>query len=107
VVHKILAEEYSDGPGGLSGNDDAGQMSAWYMFSAMGFYPVDPVSNNYELSVPLFDSVTILLPNDKKFQLKAIRKGNRRSVLYNGKELKGHAITYEQIMQGGELVFFF
>lgn len=107
VVHKILAEEYSDGPGGLSGNDDAGQMSAWYLFAAMGFYPVDPVSNNYELSVPIFDSVTILLPNNKKFQLKAVHKGNRRSVLYNGKALKGHAITYEQIMQGGELVFFF
>ncbi|WPQ62746.1 GH92 family glycosyl hydrolase [Chitinophaga sancti] len=107
TVHKILAEEYADGPGGLSGNDDAGQMSAWYLFASMGFYPVDPVSNNYELSVPIFDKVTILLPDNKKFQLKAVQRRGRRSLLYNGKELKGHAITYEQIMQGGELVFFF
>ena len=61
TVRGILNEEYSDGPGGLGGNDDAGQMSAWYVFAALGFYPVDPVSNEYQLCSPLFDSVTIRL----------------------------------------------
>jgi putative alpha-1,2-mannosidase len=49
TVRKILSEEYSNGPGGLGGNDDAGQMSAWYIFAAMGFYPVNPVSGQYLL----------------------------------------------------------
>jgi putative alpha-1,2-mannosidase len=64
-VQKILSEEYSDGPGGLSGNEDAGQMSAWYVFAALGFYPVNPVSNEYLLSSPIFNSVKIKLPNER------------------------------------------
>jgi predicted alpha-1,2-mannosidase len=68
-VSKILAEEYSDGPGGLSGNDDAGQMSAWYVFAAMGFYPVDPVSTNYQLNAPQFDAVKIKLSTGKEVNI--------------------------------------
>ncbi len=67
VVREILNGEYSDGPGGLSGNDDAGQMSAWYVFGAMGFYPVDPVSGNYIMCSPLFDSIQISLPGNRIF----------------------------------------
>jgi putative alpha-1,2-mannosidase len=58
VAH-ILDTEYNDTPGGLSGNDDAGQMSAWYIFSSMGFYPVCPATNKYMLSAPRFQKVTL------------------------------------------------
>lgn len=92
VVHKILAEEYSDGPGGLSGNDDAGQMSAWYMFAAMGFYPVDPVGNNYEVCEPIFEKVTITLPKGKMLVITPDKRDSTR-----------RAITYERIMEGGEI----
>ncbi len=65
TVKNLLSEEYGTGPGGLSGNDDAGQMSAWYVFGAMGFYPVCPGSNMYQLSSPIFDKVVLNL--NKKY----------------------------------------
>ncbi|MET3115553.1 putative alpha-1,2-mannosidase [Pedobacter sp. CG_S7] len=107
VVRSILSEEYSDGPGGLSGNDDAGQMSAWYIFAAIGFYPVNPVSTAYQLSSPLFDKVTMQLPADKKWEIICHKKS--ASALYiskiylNGKLYDKNFITYQQIMQGGKL----
>lgn len=106
-VRKIMAEEYSDGAGGLSGNDDAGQMSAWYVFAAMGFYPVDPVSNNYQLSSPLFDQVTMKLRSDKTFTLQTY-KANALSIYidkvkWNGKPYNKNFITYLMITQGGKL----
>ena len=66
VAH-ILDTEYNDSPGGLSGNDDAGQMSAWYVFSSMGFYPVCPATDRYMLSAPRFQKVTLNLEGGKKF----------------------------------------
>ncbi|QNA43447.1 GH92 family glycosyl hydrolase [Lacibacter sediminis] len=106
-VRKILTEEYSDGVGGLSGNDDAGQMSAWYVFAAMGFYPVDPVSNNYLLSAPLFEKVTMRLQGNKTFTLQT-HKANAQSIYidkvkWNGKPYNKNFITYTNIMQGGKL----
>ncbi len=68
-VTQIMREMYRNTPDGLCGNEDCGQMSAWYIFSAMGFYPVDPVSGEYELGVPLFDEVTIELPDGKIFTI--------------------------------------
>lgn len=108
-VRKILTEEYSDGAGGLSGNDDAGQMSAWYVFAAMGFYPVDPVSNNYLLSSPLFENVTMRLQGSKTFILQT-HKANTQSIYidkvkWNGKPYNKNFITYTMIMQGGKLEF--
>jgi predicted alpha-1,2-mannosidase len=106
-VRKILADEYSDGAGGLSGNDDAGQMSAWYVFAAMGFYPVDPVSNNYQLSSPLFDKVTMKLSGNKYFQLRTHKSSPAavyiQQVRWNGKQYNKNHITYSMIMQGGKL----
>ncbi|MEJ8844913.1 GH92 family glycosyl hydrolase [Lacibacter sp. H375] len=106
-VRKILAEEYSDGAGGLSGNDDAGQMSAWYVFAAMGFYPVDPVSNNYQLSSPLFDKVNMKLQGNKVFELLTHKTSPTaiyiRQVKWNGKLYNKNYITYSMIMQGGKL----
>ena len=66
VAH-ILDTEYNDTPGGLSGNDDAGQMSAWYIFSSMGFYPVCPATDRYMLSAPRFQKITLNLQNNKKY----------------------------------------
>ena len=68
-VTQIMREMYRNTPDGLCGNEDCGQMSAWYVFSAMGFYPVDPVSGEYELGAPLFDEVSIELPDGKTFTI--------------------------------------
>jgi predicted alpha-1,2-mannosidase len=106
-VRKILTEEYSDGGGGLSGNDDAGQMSAWYVFAAMGFYPVDPVSNNYLLTSPLFDKVTMKLQDNKVFELRSHKTSATalyiQQVKWNGKAYRKNYITYSMIIQGGKL----
>lgn len=107
AVRKILATEYSDGPGGLGGNDDAGQMSAWYMFAAMGFYPVNPVSGEYLLCSPLFDRITITLQNGKKFEIICHKPGPKsmyiHSVKLNGKMMPDNFIRYNDIRNGGKL----
>lgn len=93
TVKHILATEYSNTPGGLTGNDDAGQMSAWYVFSAMGFYPVCPGSNEYQLSSPVFSEVKLNLDKQYypggEFVLKAKGADNKKiftSLLVDGKE---------------------
>lgn len=108
IVHTILAEEYNDGPGGLSGNDDAGQMSAWYVFAAMGFYPVDPVSNNYQLTSPLFDRIKISLPGGNKvFEIQTHKATSDdiyiQKIRWNGKTYDKNFITYQMIQSGGKL----
>ncbi|MEO6522903.1 MAG: GH92 family glycosyl hydrolase [Mucilaginibacter sp.] len=107
AVRKILAAEYSDGPGGLGGNDDAGQMSAWYMFAAMGFYPVNPVSGEYLLCSPIFDHVAISLKDGKIFNV-ACHKTSKNAqyihlVKWNGKPMLNSFIRYSDIMNGGKL----
>jgi predicted alpha-1,2-mannosidase len=106
-VKKILAEEYSDGPGGLSGNDDAGQMSAWYVFAAMGFYPLNPVAGEYLLSAPLFKKVSIRLSGNRKFEMithpSSATAGFISKVFWNGKLYDKNFITYSLIRQGGRL----
>jgi putative alpha-1,2-mannosidase len=108
-VKKILAEEYSDGPGGLSGNDDAGQMSAWYVFAAMGFYPVNPVGNEYLLCTPLFDHVTIGISEKKKMELICHKSSASAmyisKVYYNGKLYNKNFITYSMLLNGDKLEF--
>ncbi len=106
-VRKILSEEYSDGPGGLSGNDDAGQMSAWYVFAAMGFYPVDPVSGDYQICSPLFDNVTINLPNGKTFTI-ICRKKTAASfyinhISRNGKAYLKTSFNHADLIKGGTM----
>ena len=108
-VHHILETEYNDTPGGLSGNDDAGQMSAWYVFSSLGFYPVCPGTPYYYIGTPSFDKVTLNLENGRKFILSAHRKdaGNYliQSATLNGKPLGGYRLSHQQILNGGELLF--
>ncbi len=107
VVRRILTEEYSDGAGGLSGNDDAGQMSAWYVFSAIGFYPVDPVSGDYLLAAPLFDQVLLRLPAGKKLSIACYRSkaGDNfiSQVRWNGKPYTKNYLSHQQIAAGGKL----
>jgi len=107
VVRQILKEEYSDGPGGLSGNDDAGQMSAWYIFAAMGFYPVDPVSGEHVICSPLFDKITLQLPRNKKLQIVCHKQNAGDSYIqqikWNGAPYTKNFITYSQIINGGVL----
>ncbi|MCQ2183922.1 MAG: GH92 family glycosyl hydrolase [Bacteroidales bacterium] len=95
VVKEILLSEYRNTPGGLSGNDDTGQMSAWYVFSSMGFYPVCPGSGEYALGVPAFESVTIHLENGRDFTISrsSDARGPRRPFL-----------KHRRILRGGRLV---
>jgi predicted alpha-1,2-mannosidase len=107
VVRKIMAEEYSNGPGGLGGNDDAGQMSAWYMFAALGFYPVNPISGEYLLCSPIFDSSSINLNNGKVFKVIAHKTSGTakyiHAVKWNSLPMRKNYITYSAIMKGGTL----
>lgn len=111
TVKHLLNTEYGVGPGGVSGNDDAGQMSAWYVFGAIGFYPVCPGSNEYQLSSPIFEKVTLNL--DKryypkgKFQIQA--EGANGNSIFSSVKLnrKTHAtsIQHQDLKDGGKLKF--
>lgn len=108
IIRQIMDKFYTNTPGGLCGNEDCGQMSAWYIFSAMGFYPVNPVGGTFELGIPYFDNMQLNLPNGKTFTI--LQEGDMstneiKEVRLNNKILTGHTITYQQIMKGGELVF--
>ncbi len=106
-VTTIMNKLYTDQPDGLCGNEDCGQMSAWYVFSAMGFYPVNPVSGQYEIGSPLFPKTELHLANGKTFTVIAhnVNKENIyiQSVLLNGKAYDKSFITHEQIMSGATL----
>jgi len=106
---RVMHELYRNTPDGLCGNEDCGQMSAWYVFSAMGFYPVDPVSGRYEIGTPLYPEVKLHLSGGKVFTVSApaVSKTNCyiRSTKLNGKVYDKTYITYEQIMSGGVLEF--
>lgn len=103
----ICEKLYKAGPGGLSGNDDMGSMSSWYNFSAMGFYPVTPGANRYEIGSPVFDLVTIKLDNGKTFRIEA--KNNSKANIYiqsarlNGKKISKTWIFHKEIMDSGIL----
>lgn len=108
-VRHILDTEYLNEPGGLSGNDDAGQMSAWFVFSAMGFYPVCPSTEWYYLGAPLFDRITVTPEDGHEFVISApgASCGNKifSTVSFNGKEVSGFRISHSDITSGGTLVF--
>ncbi|MGZ3844636.1 MAG: GH92 family glycosyl hydrolase [Flavisolibacter sp.] len=106
-VRKILNEEYSDGAGGLSGNDDAGQMSAWYVFAALGFYPVNPVSDEYLISSPLFDKTSINVGGQKPFEI-IVHKTSKDAIFiqkmkWNNEDYNKYSITHSMIVHGGLL----
>lgn len=109
TVRMILKNQYHNGPDGLGGNDDTGQMSAWYIFSALGFYPVSPGSAEYQIGSPLVQRATLRLENGKTFSIEAINQGDKnvyiRKIELNGKPLNRLHITHGEIMRGGKLVF--
>ena len=109
LTHRVLRELYTDKPNGLCGNEDCGQMSAWYVFASLGFYPVDPLSGRYELVTPLFRQSTITLPNGRTLRLSAPELNDKKryikSVTINGRVHRKSYITYEELMQGGEVRF--
>lgn len=100
---------YSDKPDGLCGNEDCGQMSAWYIFSSMGLYPVNPAGGAFVFGSPLFDEVTISLPGNKEFTVKSFNNSDQnmyiQSVKLNGAIYTRSYITYKEIMNGGTLEF--
>jgi predicted alpha-1,2-mannosidase len=109
LVHKICNEFYKNSPDGLIGNEDCGQMSAWYVLSALGFYPVCPGSGEYVLGTPVFDKATIFLENGKKFSITAKRdKKNSfyvKTVELNKKDQNGSVLQHSDIMKGSSLNF--
>jgi len=109
MVRYILKHLYRTGPDGLCGNDDCGQMSAWYVFSAMGFYPVCPGTPYYVIGSPSLDRVKIHLDNGKIFEIIAKNYSPENiyisQVFLNGKELNRLWITHDEIMKGGKMVF--
>lgn len=108
-VRMILPKMYKPTPDGLGGNDDTGQMSAWYIFSSLGFYPVAPGSDQYSLGSPAVDGAVIQLPEEKTLEIIAKNQSDKnvyvKEVSLNGTPLNQHFITHEQIMNGGKLVF--
>ena len=109
VVREVFDTQYSPRYDGLCGNDDCGQMSAWYIFSSMGFYPVDPVSCRYVLGAPQIDEVSLHLPNGKIFTVKAEGLNSEakyvEKVYLNGELHELPYITHDDVVNGGELRF--
>lgn len=106
-VREILKTQYNTTPNGLSGNEDAGQMSAWYVFSAMGLYPLNPASAEYEIGSPEFEESTLHLPNGNTFTITAENNPQKniyiQSATLNGENFNRTAITHETILKGGQL----
>ena len=106
---EVMHELYKNTPAGLCGNEDCGQMSAWYVFSAMGFYPVDPISGKYEIGTPMYPEMKMHLANGKTFTIlaPAVSKENIyiESVKLDGNPYDKSYITHEQIMNGSIFEF--
>lgn len=108
-IHRIISEFHNNTPDGMIGNDDCGQMSAWYILSCLGFYPVNPASGEFVLGAPQLQKATIHLTNGKIFSVEAQNHSSENifsaKVLLNKKTLEAPFVTYKQIMDGGLLQF--
>jgi predicted alpha-1,2-mannosidase len=108
-VRFIIDSMYHDKPDGYAGNEDCGQMSAWAVWSMVGFYPANPANGEYLFGSPVFDEVTMKLPSGKQMLIKTINNGKAnpyiQSVSLNGKPYDKTFITHEALLQGGTLVF--
>ena len=107
---KVVADSmYKNGPDGLTGNDDCGQMSAWYIWTSLGMYPMNPASGEYVVGYPLVDQATLLLPNGKQLKIRTIGRRHPgdfvQKVLLNGKLVAAAHITHAQLLAGGELIY--
>ena len=110
LVHQICTQLYNTSSSGYAGNDDCGEMSSWFVFSSMGFYPVCPVGGEYAIGTPLFRRVTIHLPDGKCFTVNAHKKKPNnfyiRSMQLNGKPYKSYMLRHADITAGGTLDVF-
>lgn len=109
-IRMILKNQYHNGADGLGGNDDCGQMSAWFIFSSLGFYPVAPASDDYWLGSPSVRDAKLQLENGQTLIVKAHNQSEQnvfvKKVTFNGKEVKGYKIKHADLINGGELVFY-
>src|SRR5262249_22338799 len=108
LVRALLDSEFHHRPDGLPGNDDAGALSAWYVWSAMGLYPSCPASNRFEIGTPLFDRVTIRVASGRSFTI-ATRRASPgdayvRSIALDGRRLSGFHLTHDALVRGGTLL---
>lgn len=108
-LREIIRHQYNNGPAGLGGNDDCGQMSAWYLFTSLGFYPVAPGSTDYWLGSPLVKSAEVDLQNGNTLKINAVNQSEKNMyvsrVRWNGEDVEGFKISHDDIIQGGELEF--
>ncbi|MCF8374378.1 MAG: GH92 family glycosyl hydrolase [Bacteroidales bacterium] len=109
MTHRIVNELYTDQPDGLCGNEDCGQMSAWYVFSALGFYPVNPAEGIYVIGSPAFPKAEVSINDSTSFVVEAKNVSEIniyiQSAMLNGKALDRSYITHKEIMAGGNLIF--
>ena len=108
-LREVVTTQYGNKPNSLSGNDDCGQMSAWYIFTCLGFYPVCPGSNYYVIGAPQLPKAALHLSNGKTFTMTAknFSEPNKyvQSVQVNGKALDNPFLDFSEITNGGSLVF--
>jgi len=109
-IRMILKKMYRNGADGLGGNDDFGQMSAWYIFSSLGFYPVAPGSDEYALGSPLIKKANFNLENGKNFEVETVNQSDKNvfvsKVLLNGKELSRPFLKHTDVVNGGKITFY-
>lgn len=109
-VRHILEMQYKSTPDGLGGNDDTGQMSAWYILSSLGFYPIAPGSEDYAIGSPAVNNAVLTLENGKNFEIEAVNQSPEnvyvQKILLNGKEIKNFTLKHSDIMNGGKIVFY-
>lgn len=108
-IRMILKNQYKNTPDGLGGNDDTGQMSAWYIFSSLGFYPVAPGSNDYAIGSPAVNGAVLSFENGKKLTIEVQNQSDEnvyvQKVVLNGREIKDFVLKHDELMKGGKLVF--
>ncbi|MBX9733337.1 MAG: glycoside hydrolase family 92 protein, partial [Chitinophagaceae bacterium] len=109
---RVVADSmYKTGPDGLTGNDDCGQMSAWYIWTSLGMYPMNPASGEYVFGLPLVKNATLQLPNGKTLQIETIQQNKNaketsiREVWLNGKKIDRHFVRHEELLRGGRLKY--
>jgi predicted alpha-1,2-mannosidase len=108
-IRMILKNQYKNTPDGLGGNDDTGQMSAWYIFSSLGFYPVAPGSQDYAIGSPAVNGAVLSFEDGKKLSIEVQNQSDEnvyvQKVTLNGREIKGFVLKHDELMKGGKLVF--
>ena len=108
-VRSLMETMYDNQPDGMAGNEDCGQMSAWFVISSLGLYAVDPVSAKYDIGTPLFDRVEISMAGGRTLVVEAKRESPNsiyvQSLTWNGTTVKGLNVDHSELVKGGSLLF--